>query len=86
MCKMRLFNEPADSTRTLKTGESWTKEDDVLLMELSINGESNQYLATYFGRTEGAIVSRLDHLRDPKHQAYKRYHGKFQLSTYNKPK
>jgi len=34
-----------------------------------------QGLASRFGRTDGAIKSRLKHLDDPQHAAYKRLHG-----------
>ncbi len=40
-------------------GEPWTEEDDALLKQMYHNGSSFKELSDYFGRTTGAIKSRL---------------------------
>lgn len=52
---------------------TWSEEDDRRLW--SQRSKSTSQLAASFGKTAGAIRSRLKHLQDPDHKAYKRRIG-----------
>ena len=61
-------------TNKPKTSGKWNPEEDVYLWEH--RDDPGIQLVTHFGRsTINSITSRLRHLRDPDHAAYKRLHG-----------
>ena len=62
------------SSSTSGEGTSWSAADDVLLESLR-HTESVGALSVRFARKENAIRSRLRHLDDPEHKAYKRLRG-----------
>ena len=43
--------------------KQWTKRDDNDLMELFLKGKGIKEMAKYFGRNEGAIRARIEHLK-----------------------
>jgi hypothetical protein len=51
--------------------KGWDIEDDIRLLDEN-KQSSVKKLAQSFGRSEGSIRSRLKHLEDPEHAAYKR--------------
>lgn len=59
-----LESKKSSPTRKLpeNAGKPWTEEDDALLAELYAQGITNKALAERFGRTGGAITSRLKRL------------------------
>jgi Cdc6-like AAA superfamily ATPase len=54
-------------------GGRWSLEDDILLSRHA--NESIASLAVRFNRGDGAIRSRLKHINNPEHAAYKRLRG-----------
>ena len=55
------------------SGGAWSAHDDQRLW--SSRSQPMSTLAATFSRGEGAIRSRIKHLQDPQHSAYKRLHG-----------
>lgn len=59
-----LETKKSGSTRILpeNAGKPWTKEDDLKLIAMFDEGCSKQEMMSFFGRTNGAITSRLARL------------------------
>jgi hypothetical protein len=59
----------------------WTYSDDVEVWEdrevISVVDGGARSMAHCLGRTEGAILARLEHLEDPSHAAYHRLHSRY---------
>eukprot|EP00979_Chaetoceros_neogracilis_P003270 scaffold577_cov273-Chaetoceros_neogracile.AAC.4 len=51
---------------------TWTETDDRQLWSLRSRKSTSQLATMFGGKTSGAIRSRLKHLQDPEHKAYKR--------------
>lgn len=69
---------PIQSHRNLmeiaEQGSSWSAEADMILHQMNWT-HSVKEMAARFNRSEGAIRSRLKHLNNPTHKAYKRLRG-----------